>query len=87
MKESGKSSRKHIIELKKQSVSEKTRSENPTPPGGKDDPFSPFPTRPVNSLGRKYVQDNLFKNREKEGLFREREGLLREGPLKEKEHH
>lgn len=69
MREADKTSRKFISESKKMSLSEKTRSENPSSHSTKDhreDPFSVITGRGMKSLGRKYVQENCFKLKEKE---------------------
>ena len=64
MRESDKTSRKYISEMKKLSLSEKTRSDNPSSHSNKEyreDPVPIFTNRGMKSLGRKYVQDNCFK--------------------------
>ena len=69
MRESDKTSRKYISEMKKLSMSEKTRSDNPSSHSNKDhreDATPLFTSRGMKSLGRKYVQDNCFKMKEKE---------------------
>jgi hypothetical protein len=69
MREADKTSRKHISEGKKLSLSEKTRSDNPSTHSTKehrDEPAPWFSGRGMKSLGRKYVQDNCFKTKEKE---------------------
>lgn len=69
MKEAEKSSRKHISQFKKHSISEKTRSDYPSSYSSKDskeEQYSPFLGRGMKSLGRKYAQQNFFKVKEKE---------------------
>jgi|JI10StandDraft_1071094.scaffolds.fasta_scaffold597314_2 hypothetical protein len=65
MREGDKASRKHISQHKKYSVSEKTRSDNPSQ-SHRDEPLSALPGRAMKSLGKKYAQDNIFKTKEKE---------------------
>ena len=58
MKEVDKDSRKHITILKKHSVSEKTRAENPSPFSSRDtrEEQSSVPSRGIKSIGKKYIQ-------------------------------
>lgn len=53
-------------EFRKHSISEKTRSDNTNPFAGKEDHYAALLTRDMKSLGRKYVQENLFKGKEKD---------------------
>lgn len=69
MKEVDKISRKHMSEMKKLSMSEKTRSDNPSSHSTKEhreEQWLAFSGRGMKSLGRKYVQENCFKAKEKE---------------------
>lgn len=52
-------------EFRKHSISEKTRSDN-NPFSSKEDHYAVLLTRDMKSLGRKYVQENLFKGKEKD---------------------
>ena len=64
MRESDKASGKYISVMKKMSMSEKTRSDNPSSSAAKehrDEPVPFFTGRGIKSLGKKYVQDNCFK--------------------------
>jgi hypothetical protein len=63
MKEPEKSSRKHVGDLRKHSISEKTRSDN-TPPF-KEEQYTALLCRDMKSLGRRYAQENVFKGKEK----------------------
>jgi|GWRWMinimDraft_6_1066014.scaffolds.fasta_scaffold325673_1 hypothetical protein len=56
MKEPEKSSKKHIGELRKHSISEKTRSDNTNQFASKDEQYFALLGRDMKSLGRKYMQ-------------------------------
>ena len=69
MRESDKSGRNYISLSKKLSLSERTRSDNPSSVSTKEpreDTMPVFSNRGMKSLGRKYVQENCFKVKEKE---------------------
>ena len=68
MREVDKASGKHITVIKKHSISEKTRADNPSPFSSRDsrEDHPSFLSRGIKSLGKKYLQENLFKAKEKE---------------------
>ena len=68
MREVDKTSGKHITIIKKHSISEKTRGENSSPFSSRDarEDQSSFLSRGIKSLGKKYLQQNVFKAKEKE---------------------
>lgn len=61
MKDPEKSSRKHPGDLRKHSISEKTRSDNT--PSYKEEQYTALLCRDMKSLGRKYAQENVFKGK------------------------
>ena len=66
MRELDRGVKKATAELRKHSLSEKTRSDYSSPFAGKEELPSPFLGKAGKTLGRKYMQDNLFKPKEKE---------------------
>lgn len=65
MKDPDRSNKKTILEFRKQSVSDKLRSENPSGLFVKEEIINQSyvnpHTRNMKSMGRKYVQENIFK--------------------------
>ena len=57
--------KKATAELRKHSLSEKTRSDYSSPMATKDELPYAFLGKVGKMLGRKYMQDNLFKAKEK----------------------
>lgn len=66
MREQDRGVKKTTVELRKHSLSEKTRSDYSSPFACKEELPSPFLGKAGKTLGRKYMQDNLFKVKEKE---------------------
>ena len=65
MRDQDRSVKKATAELRKHSLSEKTRSDYSSPLVAKEEFPCSFLGKAGKTLGRKYMQDNLFKAKEK----------------------